>query len=72
MTTPSASVSVELPRTLWGRIVALTRKIIGVPDYETYVRHMAACYPDRAPMTEAEFAEERLTAKYSRPGQRCC
>jgi uncharacterized short protein YbdD (DUF466 family) len=52
--------------------VALVRKIIGVPDYETYKQHMAATHPDCAIMTEREFAEDRLVNKYSKPGQRCC
>jgi uncharacterized short protein YbdD (DUF466 family) len=56
----------------WEWFVALVCKIIGVPDYDTYKQHMARCHPDQAPMTEAEFAEERLTTKYSKPGQRCC
>ena len=54
------------------RALATLRRIIGVPDYETYRTHMAACHPDQPLLTEDEFAEERLTAKYSKPGQRCC
>jgi uncharacterized short protein YbdD (DUF466 family) len=56
----------------WDWFVALVRKIIGVPDYETYKLHMSRCHPDGKLMTEAEFAEERLVNKYSKPGQRCC
>lgn len=52
--------------------LALVRRIIGVPDYDTYVGHMAARHPGQPLLTESEFAEERLTAKYSKPGQRCC
>ena len=54
------------------RCLALVKRIIGVPDYEAYVRHMAAHHPGDPVLTEDQFAEERLTAKYSRPGQRCC
>lgn len=54
------------------RCLALVRRIIGVPDYAGYVRHMAAHHPGEPVLTEDQFAEERLTAKYSRPGQRCC
>ena len=54
------------------RCLALVKRIIGVPDYEAYARHMAAHHPGEPVLTEDEFAEERLTAKYSRPGQRCC
>ena len=52
--------------------LALVRRIIGVPDYDTYVRHMAARHPDQPPLSERDFDEERMTSKYSKPGQRCC
>lgn len=54
------------------RAIELVRKIIGVPDYERYRQHMAACHPGQPMLSEREFAEDRLTAKYSKPGQRCC
>ena len=60
-----------LARTI-ARIVPVVRRIIGVPDYDTYVRHMAVRHPSEAPLSERDFAEERMTAKYSKPGQRCC
>ena len=56
----------------WDWFVALVRKVIGVPDYETYRQHMQRCHPEQEPMTESEFAEDRLVNKYSKPGQRCC
>ena len=64
-----------LPRSAgpwFARASALVRRIIGAPDYETYVRHMVACHPGQRPLAEREFEEERLTARYSKPGQRCC
>jgi uncharacterized short protein YbdD (DUF466 family) len=54
------------------RVLRTVRRIIGVPDYERYVRHMAECHPEQRVMSEREFVEERLRDKYSRPGQRCC
>lgn len=56
----------------FGRAMAIVRRIIGVPDYAVYLRHAAECHPGVEPLTEDEFLEERLEAKYSRPGQRCC
>ena len=50
----------------------LLRRIIGAPDYSAYRRHQAACHPDAAPLTEPEFLDERLQARYSTPGNRCC
>jgi len=54
------------------RTSALLRRVIGAPDYEGYCRHVAAVHPDRAPLPEREFLEERLKARYSTPGNRCC
>jgi uncharacterized short protein YbdD (DUF466 family) len=53
----------------WSRVL---RTVIGVPDYERYLRHMRARHPECAVLTPAEFARERLEARYSRPGSRCC
>lgn len=55
-----------------GRASALLRRVIGAPDYDGYCRHVAAVHPDRAPLSEREFLEERLKARYSTPGNRCC
>jgi uncharacterized short protein YbdD (DUF466 family) len=52
--------------------IGVLRTVIGVPDYERYVRHMRARHPECALRTPAEFARERLEARYSRPGSRCC
>ena len=51
------------------------RLMVGVPDYDTYVAHMAATHPDQAPMTRAEFFRNRQDARYgggSKGGFRCC
>jgi uncharacterized short protein YbdD (DUF466 family) len=49
--------------------------MIGVPDYETYVAHVARAHPGRAPMTYKEFFRERQAARYGASGSRgmrCC
>jgi len=48
------------------------RTVIGVPDYDRYLRHMRARHPECVLLTPSEFARERLEARYSRPGSRCC
>ena len=50
----------------------MLRRIIGVPDYDTYVAHVRAHHPETPPMCRAEFERQRITDKYSRPGGRCC
>ena len=69
MTTATATLA---RGTLLERVNAIIRRIIGAPDYSAYLRHATECHPEMAPLTEDEFLEERLEAKYSRPGQRCC
>jgi uncharacterized short protein YbdD (DUF466 family) len=54
------------------RAAAVVRRIIGVPDYDTYVAHINACHAGTVPMTREEFVKSRMEDKYSRPGQRCC
>lgn len=48
------------------------RAVLGVPDYERYVTHMRASHPECAILSREQFAKERLEARYSRPGARCC
>ena len=54
------------------RAAAVTRRIVGVPDYDTYVAHVRTRHPETVPLTREEFERLRLEDKYSRPGQRCC
>lgn len=60
------------PSGWFARAAAVVRRIIGVPDYAVYVAHVKECHPDREPMTEREFEQERLTSRYEKPGSRCC
>jgi uncharacterized short protein YbdD (DUF466 family) len=49
--------------------------MVGVPDYETYVAHVARAHPGQAPMTYKEFFRERQAARYGdggTRGMRCC
>jgi len=51
------------------------RLMVGVPNYEAYLEHMARTHPDRRPMTHAEFFRDRQDARYGgggRGGFRCC
>jgi uncharacterized short protein YbdD (DUF466 family) len=54
------------------RIAAILRRIIGAPDYATYVAHVRAQHPEREPLCERDFLNERLNARYEKPGARCC
>ena len=54
------------------RIAELVRAVIGAPSYERYLAHMRAAHPGRAPLQRDEFIRNRLDARYSKPGARCC
>ena len=54
------------------RVAAVIRRIIGVPDYAAYVAHVRSHHPGQEPLSERDFHRERLTARYSQPGNRCC
>ncbi|ELX8379464.1 YbdD/YjiX family protein [Providencia vermicola] len=51
------------------------RMLVGIPDYDTYVQHMADNHPDKPVMTYKEFFRERQDARYGGSGKggfRCC
>ncbi|MFN8715646.1 MAG: YbdD/YjiX family protein [Gemmatimonas sp.] len=54
------------------RALAIVRRIIGVPDYETYLAHMRRHYPQCTPLDPATFERERLNDRYRSLGSRCC
>ena len=56
----------------FARVRAVLHAVLGVPDYERYVRHLRAHHPECAVPTRREFERERLVARYERPGSRCC
>jgi uncharacterized short protein YbdD (DUF466 family) len=57
----------------WTRQAAVVvKRIIGAPDYDRYLAHMRERHPDRVPLTQGEFITSCLSARYDRPGSRCC
>ena len=59
-------------RSIWRWAVQTARLCCGVPDYDTYARHLRAHHPDRPVPTYADFFRERQTARYSGTQGRCC
>jgi uncharacterized short protein YbdD (DUF466 family) len=41
------------------------RLMVGVPDYDTYVRHRQTAHPGEPVMTYEEFFMERMQARYA-------
>ncbi len=48
------------------------RRIAGAPDYAGYVAHVRKHHPGIEPLSPADFERQQLSARYERPGARCC
>jgi uncharacterized short protein YbdD (DUF466 family) len=61
-------------RTLITRACQCLRQMIGIPDYEGYVKHVRSAHPGQDCMTYEEFFRERQLSRYEgkTPGSRCC
>jgi uncharacterized short protein YbdD (DUF466 family) len=49
--------------------------MVGLPDYETYVAHIARAHPGQTPMTYKQFFRDRQAARFGdggTRGMRCC
>jgi uncharacterized short protein YbdD (DUF466 family) len=55
----------ERGKTLKDWSVRTARLMVGVPDYETYVRHRQVNHPGQPIMTYEEFFVERQEARYA-------
>jgi uncharacterized short protein YbdD (DUF466 family) len=58
-----------------GKVRQTTRLMVGIPDYDGYVRHRQANHPDLPIMTYEEFFIERQLNRYSGANGRigkCC
>jgi uncharacterized short protein YbdD (DUF466 family) len=54
------------------RILAWIRQIAGMPDYQRYLAHRRESHPADPTLTEREFYERFVSARYDRAGSRCC
>jgi uncharacterized short protein YbdD (DUF466 family) len=48
------------------------RQLIGIPDYESYLAHMAERHPDEPVISRREFCARTIDRKYGKGGSRCC
>lgn len=59
--------------TLVATLRATARLMVGMPDYDAYLAHMATHHPDTAPMDPRTFFRDRQEARYGgKNGGRCC
>jgi len=71
----SAPVAAAPGAPLPGRLRALGqawRQVVGIPDYERYLEHMAAHHPGDPVLTRREFFACAIDRKYGKSGPRCC
>jgi uncharacterized short protein YbdD (DUF466 family) len=54
------------------RIVALIKRVCGMPDYAAYVAHLAQHHAGCAIPTEREFTAAYLKSRYEGGANRCC
>ncbi len=62
-------------RQFYGRLKETGRLMVGVPDYDTYVRHRQATHPGEPIMTYEEFFRNRQDSRYGGGNGkigRCC
>jgi uncharacterized short protein YbdD (DUF466 family) len=63
---------VESGRYLGRSLARSLRLMVGLPDYDVYLDHMARKHPGRAPMSYEDFFRERLEARFGSGAGRCC
>jgi uncharacterized short protein YbdD (DUF466 family) len=53
---------------IWQRLQQSFRLMVGVPDYQTYLQHMAHHHADLTPMDERTFYRYCVDARYPSAG----
>jgi uncharacterized short protein YbdD (DUF466 family) len=69
---PWGSPSATGLKTFVSRIRETSRLMVGVPDYDRYVAHVANTHPDQPVMSYREFFDNRQQARYGVGMKRCC
>jgi uncharacterized short protein YbdD (DUF466 family) len=54
------------------RTAETARLMLGVPDYDAYVAHLATTHPGATALSRDAFFRERLAARYGSGGLQCC
>jgi len=47
-------------------------QVVGIPDYESYLVHMAEHHPNEKVLSRQEFCARAIVRKYGKTGPRCC
>jgi uncharacterized short protein YbdD (DUF466 family) len=54
------------------RLFSSVLALFGMPDYQAYCAHLRDRHPDQPVLSEREFFDEFLRARYSDGPTRCC
>jgi uncharacterized short protein YbdD (DUF466 family) len=54
------------------RLVQIVRRVLGMPDYQEYLRHLERRQASGSVPSEREFFESYLRSRYGRGPSRCC
>ncbi len=54
------------------RALAVIRQITGMPDYARYLAHMAQRHSECPVLSEREFFDQYVNARYGNGASRCC
>jgi len=57
---------------LFSRLRSAFKQVVGMPDYACYLEHAREQHPDRPLLSEREFYDQYLAARYAGGGSRCC
>ena len=57
---------------MFQRLMSSIRRMMGMPDYPGFVKHVRACHPERAMPSEREYYEQYLERRYGNGTSRCC
>jgi len=63
---------IGLARTWLTQAALVVRRVIGAPDYEGYLTHVRERHPGCTPLSREQFIAASLSARYDKPGSRCC
>ena len=69
------SPSVNLPSfrpSVLSRVGSTLKQLTGMPDYAGYLAHMAERHPECRPVSEREFFDQYVNARYGNGASRCC
>jgi uncharacterized short protein YbdD (DUF466 family) len=56
----------------WNLLSSFLRRLAGMPDYEAYVAHARRCHPGTPVLSEQQFYDDFIRARYGDGPTRCC